>query len=169
MISARLTEAINEQITLEFYSAYMYLAMANDAIDKGFKGAANWLGLQFHEEQMHALKFSKYLQDKDAKVVLGQLEQPRTTWANLVEMFKDVLNHEQQVTSRINALMSIAVEERDYAAQGMLKWFVDEQVEEEANVADVIWMLEMNSESKVALFQADQELAKRAPAPVAAP
>jgi len=168
MISAKLTEAINVQITREFYSAYMYLAMANDAIDKGFKGAANWLTLQFQEEQMHALKFSKYLQDKGAKVVLGAIETPPTEWSDLVHLFKDVLVHEQKVTAWINAIMSVAVEEKDYAAQGMLKWFIDEQVEEEANVADVIWMLEMNSESKVALFVADQELAKRVPSPAPA-
>ncbi len=168
MISAKLTEAINVQITREFYSAYMYLAMANDAIDKGFKGAANWLSIQFQEEQMHALKFSKYLQDKGAKVVLGAIEAPQTEWSDLVQLFKDVLVHEQKVTSWINEIMSIAAEEKDYAAQGMLKWFIDEQVEEEANVADVIWMLEMNSESKVALYVADQELAKRVPAPAPA-
>jgi len=166
MISETLTNAINVQITREFYSAYMYLAMANDAMDKGFKGAANWLSLQFAEEQMHALKFSKYLQDKGAKVVLGEIEAPPTEWPDLVQMFKEVLDHEQKVTAWINEIMSIAADEKDYAAQGMLKWFVDEQVEEESNAMDVIWMLEMNSESKVALFQADQELAKRV---VAAP
>jgi ferritin len=168
MISDKLTKAINEQITREFYSAYMYLAMANDAMDKGFKGAANWLNLQFNEEQTHALKFSDYLQDQGAKVVLGAIEQPQSEWSDLVAMFKDVLEHEQKVTAWINEIMAIAVAENDFAAQGMLKWFIDEQVEEEANATDVIWMLEMNSESNVALFQADQELGKRVPSAPAA-
>ncbi len=168
MISETLAQAVNEQITRELYSAYMYLAMANDAMDKGFKGAANWLTLQFGEEQMHALKFSKYLQDRGAKVVLGAIEKPQSEWSDLTVMFKDVLTHERKVTAWINELMDIAVAESDFAAQGMLKWFIDEQVEEEATVADVIWMLEMNSESKVALFQADRELGSRTAAPAAA-
>lgn len=163
MISDKLANAINEQITREYYSAYMYIAMANDAMDKGFKGAANWLTLQFGEEQMHAQKFSAYLQDQNAKVVLGAIEQPPTEWSDLVTMFKDVLAHERKVTAWINELMAIAVEQKDFAAQGMLKWFIDEQVEEESTASDVIWMLEMNSESKVALYQADQELGKRVP------
>ena len=168
MISKTLTDAINEQITREYYSAYMYLAMANDAMDKGFKGASNWLALQFDEEQMHAMKLSQYLQDRGAKVILGEIEKPQDTWSDLVVMFKDVLEHEQKVTAWINEIMAIAVKENDFAAQGMLKWFIDEQVEEEANAADVIWMLEMNSESKVALFQADQELGKRVASAAAA-
>ncbi|MDA3925612.1 MAG: ferritin [Kiritimatiellae bacterium] len=168
MISKTLTEAINTQITREYFSAYMYLAMANDAMDKGFKGAFNWLSLQFAEEQGHALKLSKYLQDRGAKVILDEIEKPQDEWCDLVTIFKDVLVHEQKVTAWINEIMAIAVQESDFAAQGMLKWFIDEQVEEEANAADMIWMLEMNSESKVALFQADQELGKRvASAPVA--
>ena len=168
MISKTLTDAINEQITREYYSAYMYLAMSNDAMDKGFKGAANWLSLQFDEEQMHAQKFSAYLQDQGAKVVLGAIEKPQSEWSDLVVMFKDVLIHEQKVTAWINGIMAIAVKENDFAAQNMLKWFIDEQVEEEANATDVIWMLEMNSESKEALYQADQQLGKRvASAPAA--
>ena len=161
MISKTLTDAVNEQITREYYSAYMYLAMANDAMDKGFKGASNWLSLQFNEEQMHAMKLSQYLQDQGAKVVLGTIEKPQGEWSDLIAMFKDVLIHEQKVTAWINELMFIAVKENDFAAQGMLRWFIDEQVEEETNAADVIWMLEMNSESKVALFQADQQLGQR--------
>ena len=47
MISEKMTQAINDQINREFYSAFLYLAMANDAMDKGFKGAAHWLTLQF--------------------------------------------------------------------------------------------------------------------------
>jgi len=168
MISDKLTQALNVQITREFFSAYMYLAMANDAMDKGFKGASSWLSLQFGEEQFHALKLSKYLLDQGAKVVLDEIEKPQSEWPDPVSMFKDVLAHERKVTAWINELMTIAVQENDYAAQGMLKWFIDEQVEEESNAADVIWMLEMNCESKVALFQADMELGKRvASAPVA--
>jgi ferritin len=162
MISAKMADAINKQINRELFSAYLYLAMSNDATEKGFKGAASWFMLQFHEEQEHALKFSKYLQDQNAKVELFAIEEPRKTWADLLEMFKETLAHEQHVTACINELANQATVEKDHATQSMLRWFIDEQVEEESSVNDVIWMLEMSAGSKGAIFMADRQLGKRA-------
>jgi len=161
MISKKTAKAINTQINREFYSAFLYLAMANDAMDKGFKGAANWLTIQFKEEQEHAMKFAKYLQDQGAKVELAAIAAPKTEWKDLLEMFKDSLAHEKKVTAWICEINDLAVTEKDYATQNMLKWFIDEQVEEEANATDVIWMLEMSAGSKGALFMADKTLGKR--------
>ena len=161
MISAKMAAAINTQITREFYSAYLYLAMANDAMDKGFKGVANWFTVQFKEEQAHALKFSNYLQEQGAKVTLAAIEKPAATWADVVAMFKDAQAHEQKVTAWINELVDVAVSEKDYATQNTLKWFVDEQVEEEANLVDVLWTLDMCGGSKGALYMADKKLGKR--------
>jgi ferritin len=153
--------AINAQITREFYSAYLYLAMANDAMEKGYKGAANWFSIQFKEEQGHALKFSAYLYDQGAKVVLGAIDQPPVTWPDVTSMFKDSLVHERKVTAWINELADLAATEKDFATQNMLKWFIDEQVEEESTLADVLWMLDMSGTSKGALYMADKKLGKR--------
>jgi len=161
MISEKMTQAINDQINREFYSAFLYLAMANDAMDKGFKGAAHWLTLQFEEEQEHAMKFSAYLQDRGAKVKLAAMDMPKTEWKDLQAIFTEVLAHEQQVTAWINEINALAIAEKDYATQNMLRWFIDEQVEEEANASDVIWMLEMSAGSKGALFMADKTLGGR--------
>lgn len=161
MISKKTANAINTQINREFYSAFLYLAMANDAMAKGFKGAANWFTVQFREEQGHAMKFAKYLEDQGSKVELEALGKPKTEWVDLLEMFKDALAHEKKVTAWISDINTLAVEEKDYATQNMLKWFIDEQVEEEANATDVIWMLEMSAGSKGALFMADKTLGKR--------
>ncbi len=161
MISKKTAKAINAQINREFYSAYLYLAMANDAMDKGFKGAANWFTLQYKEEEGHALKFAGYLQEQGVKVELAAIEKPKGEWKDLLEMFQDALAHEKKVTAWISDIMTLAVEEKDYATQNMLKWFIDEQVEEEAAATDVIWMLEMSADSKGALFMADRQLGKR--------
>jgi len=161
MISKKAAKAINAQINREFYSAFLYLAMANDAMDKGFKGAASWFSVQFHEEQGHALKFAKYLQDQGAKVELAAISAPKTEWKSLLDMFKDALAHEKKVTAWISEINDLAVAEKDYATQNMLVWFINEQVEEEASATDVIWMLEMSEGSKGALFMADRQLGKR--------
>jgi ferritin len=161
MISKKTAKAINTQINREFYSAFLYLSMANDAMDKGFKGAAGWFSLQFKEEQEHALKFAHYLQEQGVKVELGALEKPKGEWPDLLAMFKEAQSHEKKVTSWLCEIMTLAVEEKDYATQNLLKWFIDEQVEEESNAADVVWMLEMSAGSKGALFMADKQLGKR--------
>ncbi|NLL83053.1 MAG: ferritin [Lentisphaerae bacterium] len=161
MISDRTVNAINAQINREYFSAFLYLAMANDAMDKGFKGAAHWFTQQFKEETEHALRFSKYLEDRGAKVMLTGMDAPQTEWPDLLAMFNDALAHEKKVTAWINEIADIALDERDFATQNMLKWFIDEQVEEEASVSDVIWMIEMSSGSKGAMFMADRTLGKR--------
>lgn len=161
MISKTMAAAINKQINREFFSAYLYLAMANDATDKGFKGVANWFNVQFKEEQGHALKFAHYLQEQNAKVELLPVEQPTLVWADVTSMFKEALSHEKKVTAWINELADLATTEKDHATQNLLKWFIDEQIEEEGNVTDILWMLDMCGTSKSALYLADKKLAKR--------
>jgi ferritin len=162
MISEKMTKEINAQINRELFSAYLYLAMSSDAMVKGFKGAANWFLVQFREEQGHALKFMKYLQDQNEKVDLRTVDAPKKKeWKDLIEMFKETLAHEKTVTANINKLMALAVEEKDFASQAALQWFVNEQVEEEATDNDAIWMLEMSAGSKGALFMADKKLGDR--------
>ena len=161
MISKKCAKAINAQINREFFSAFLYLSMANDAMDKGVKGVAKWFQIQFKEEQEHALKFAKYLEDQGEKVVLAAIEAPETAWAGPLEMFKDALVHEKKVTAWSKETAELAVAEKDFATQNMLVWFINEQVEEEANCNDAIWMLEMCGTSKGSLFMADHRLGKR--------
>jgi len=161
MISKKMTKAITLQINREQFSAYLYLAMANDAMDKGFKGAAKWFTMQYEEEQEHAMKFLAYLQDQGAKVKLAAMDMPKTEWKDLLAMFQEALSHEKKVTAWICEINDLAITEKDYATQNMLRWFIDEQVEEESSAADAIWMLEMSAGSKGALFMADKTLGKR--------
>ena len=161
MISKRMAKEINAQINREFFSAFLYLAMANDAIDKGYLGTGKWMNIQFKEEQEHALEFAKYLQDQGEKVVLGAMDAPKTEWKGILDMFQDALLHEKKVTAWINDLYSLALEEKDYATQSMLKWFIDEQVEEEANCNEAIAALEMVGGSANGLFMMDRQLGKR--------
>ena len=161
MISKKMAKEINAQIGREFFSAFLYLAMANDAFDKGFAGTYKWMSIQFKEEQEHALRFSKYLQDQGEKVVLGAWEAPKTLWKNILDMFEDALLHEKKVTAWINDLYTLAIEEKDYATQSMLKWFIDEQVEEEANCNEAIAALTLVGDSINGTFMMDRQLGKR--------
>ena len=161
MISKKMAKEINAQVNREFFSAFLYLAMANDALDKGYLGTYKWMSIQFKEEQEHALKFSKYLQDQGVKVELEAMEQPQKSWKNILEMFEDALEHEKKVTSWIYGLNTLAIAEKDYATQSMLKWFIDEQVEEEANCMEAISALKLNAASATASYMVDRHIGKR--------
>ena len=161
MISKKMAKEINAQINREFFSAFLYLAMANDALDKGFNGTYRWMSLQFQEEQEHALKFSKYLQDQGEKVELAAMDAPKTSWNDILDMFKDALEHEKKVTAWINDLYTLAIEEKDYATQSMLRWFIDEQVEEEANCNEAIAALQLVGSSPGATYMQDRQFGKR--------
>ena len=161
MISKKMAKEINAQINREFFSAFLYLAMANDAIDKGYLGTGKWMNIQFKEEQEHALKFAKYVQDQGAKVELAAMEAPKTEWKDILDMFKDALLHEKKVTAWIHDLNTLAIAEKDYATQSMLRWFIDEQVEEEANCNEAIGALSMVGSSAGSLYMVDRHIGKR--------
>lgn len=53
MVSKNLEKAINEQVNVEFWSAYLYLSMSAHFANEGLMGFANWFKVQFQEEQDH--------------------------------------------------------------------------------------------------------------------
>ncbi|MCC8154663.1 MAG: ferritin [Tannerellaceae bacterium] len=161
MLSKKMEEALNAQINAEMWSAYLYLSMSADFASSGKPGFANWMNIQFQEEQEHALKFLNYVISRGGKPVLKPIEAVKTSWSSPLEAFEDTLHHEQKVTSLINELYALATEEKDYATQSMLKWFIDEQVEEEETAQGIIDALRMISDNGFGLYTLDKELAAR--------
>ena len=161
MISKKLEAAINAQINAEMWSAYLYLSMSAYCQETGFPGMANWFAVQFKEEQDHAMILFNYLQSRGGRVLLSPIEAVPTEWASPLAAFEHTLEHEGKVTSLINNLMALAVEEKDFAAQSRLNWFVDEQVEEEENATELIQKLRLIGDNGYGLYQLDQELAAR--------
>ncbi|MGD0038487.1 MAG: ferritin [Bacteroidota bacterium] len=161
MISKLLQDAINEQINFELFSAYLYLSMSAYFETQNLSGFANWTRVQYQEETGHAMKLYKYVFDRSGAVTLKSIAQPATKFKTPLDIFKEILKHEQKVTSLINKLYELAVKEKDYAAQIFLQWFINEQVEEEKNAIDIINMLEMIGDSPVSLIMADRQLGMR--------
>jgi ferritin len=161
MLSKKMTSAINSQINKEIYSAYLYLAMAVDAEQKGFKGAAVWFKVQYHEEMVHAMKFCEYVADQGGDLKLMAVAEPPSRYSSLLDMFEKTLAHERIVTKSINDLMDLAIAEKDHASQALLAWYVTEQVEEEKNAAEISQTLRMIGDNTSALFLYDKELGAR--------
>lgn len=164
-----LVTAVNDQINAELESAYLYLAMSARMEERNLPGLARWLKIQWEEEIAHAMKFYDFLIQRDAHVSLKAIAQPEATFDSPVEAFKIVLEHERHITNRIWKLSELAAQESDFALQSLLKWFVDEQVEEEDNARAAIDALSLVGNSGPGLFLFDREMGERsAPAQPAA-
>jgi ferritin len=162
MLNKNLEAAINEQIKHEFYSAYLYLSMGAWAESNNLSGSARWLKMQAQEEQEHALKFFEYVHDRGGAVTLQAIAQPPAVFTSLLDLFEQVLAHEQKVTALINRLYEAAVKENDYPTQFMLQWFVNEQVEEEKNGTAIVEQLRLVGSQPQGLFMIDSRLGARA-------
>jgi ferritin len=161
MIKKEVLDAINEQINAESYSAYMYLSMAAYFEEMGLSGFSNWMKVQYQEESAHALKFFNYITERGGKVVLKAVAQVPVDFSGIVDVFEQTLRHENQVTEKINNLMNIAVSASDHATQSFLKWFIDEQVEEEANVERILATLKLINGEGNGVFMMDREMSQR--------
>lgn len=161
MISKKMAEMLNEQLNKEYFSSYLYLSMAAYCADRSLEGFANWFRVQAQEEHTHALKFYDYLQQQQARVLLKAISEPPADFSSVSDAATQALKHEKFVTKSIHEIYTLAAEERDYATQNFLNWFVTEQVEEEASAQLLVDKLEMIGESKGSLLYLDKEAKKR--------
>jgi ferritin len=160
-INKKIEDAINKQVNAEIYSAYLYLGMSAKCTEMNLKGMANWFYVQAQEEMTHAMKFYRFVLERGGSAVLPAIEGVRTDWKAPLEMFEAAYEHEQKVTALIHNIVDIALAERDHATASMLNWFVDEQVEEEANASEIAEKLKLIGESKDGLFMLDKDLTAR--------
>ena len=161
MISKAMQEAVNEQINKELYSSYLYLSMAAYFENKNLPGFAKWLHVQTDEERGHGMKLYQHLVDRNGRVALKTIAAPVTDWKSNLEVFKEVQTHEAEVTASINGLYELALKEKDYPMQVLLQWFINEQVEEEKNAADIVQQLELIDAHGTAVLMLDHQLGKR--------
>ncbi len=161
MLSPKMVAALNEQIKHELYSSYLYLSMSAFCDSLNLKGFAHWMKLQAEEERAHAMKFYDFLLGNAQRVSLDTIDKPPLDFGSPRAIFQKVLEHERMITGRIHKLYELATQEKDYATQIMLQWFVTEQTEEEANAMDILARIEMVEERMSAVLWIDKELKKR--------
>ena len=161
MLSKKMTQALNEQVNREMYSAYLYMSMSAYSAEIGLKGFANWFMVQYHEEMYHAMKIYEYIQRQGETIQLESIAKPPQKFESALDMFTQTLAHEQYITKSINDLMDLAVAKSDHATNIFLQWYVTEQVEEEENDNDIIARLKLIGDNPHGLLMLDRELAER--------
>lgn len=161
MSNKKLLDLLNKQYNFEIESAYIYKAMSLWAEKETWPGVANFLHQQAQEEMFHASKLEHYLLDIGYDVKLTKLAEPKAEYKSLLEVFKEALDHEKQVTSNFVEIMKEAKDASDYQTEIQAQWFLTEQVEEEATFDELILTLERINDSAAGLFQFDAQLAQR--------
>ena len=152
---------LNEQINKEFYSAYLYLDIANYYDELDLDGYANYYMIQAQEERDHALLFMKYMQNNGLKVTLEAIGKPDKTFDSILAPLVVAADHERYVTALINIIYHACHEDKDYRTMKFLDWFVDEQMEEEENADKMISRYKLFGSDPKGLYLLDQEYAAR--------
>lgn len=165
MLSKSVTQLLNEQINKEFYSAYLYLDMANCYSDVSLTGFENWFTVQAQEERDHAMLFRTYLLNNDEKVTFEAIKKPDFVYVDAKTPLTAALEHEYTVTASINTIYAEAYQEKDFRTMQFLDWFVKEQGEEEKNTTDLIKRYELFGHDAKGLYNLDQEMGARVYAP----
>ena len=158
-MNEKMIKAINKQLNFELESAHVYLAMQNYFASVTLTGFEHWFGVQYKEEVEHAQKFMDYLNDRGARVEITGFNSPKNEFTSVLEVLETSLAHEKEVTRRINELMALAIELKDYATFSFLNWYVDEQVEEESNFNSLIDKVKMMDNNGIYII--DRELSSR--------
>jgi ferritin len=160
-MTAAVFEAINRQIAAEFGASFSYLAMAGWCEHHKFMGAGKWLRLQSQEEHLHAMKLFNFVLARNYQAKLTALEQPKSDFSSIVDVFERAFEQEQGVSQQIDGLYELAFKEKVFAAMAELQWFITEQVEEEKSVREIVAKFQMVKDDPASLLDLDRELGSR--------
>lgn len=161
MLSEKLQDALNEQIKWEIYSALQYKAIAGYFDEVNLPGFVSWMDNQAKEELFHADKFVAWLCEAGGRTDFRAMDAPKNDFTSPLAAFEFSLSHEEEVSARVNNLMTLAKEENHHALQIFLQWFVNEQVEEEATFGQVVAELKLVEGDGRGLLMLDRELGQR--------
>ena len=157
----QVAELLNQQVNKEFYSAYLYLDIANYYDDQDLDGYANYYMIQAQEERDHALQFIKYMQSNDLKVTLEAIDKPDKVFSSVLDPLVAAAEHERYVTASINEIYHAAYQVKDYRTMKFLDWFVNEQMEEEDSADTMVSRYKLFGNDPRGLYLLDQEYAGR--------
>lgn len=158
MLSKNIENALNEQIKIEAESSQVYLSMASWAETQGFEGVASFMYKHSDEERMHMLKLAKFVNERGGHAKVSALDAPPVSFGSFKEMFQSLFDHEVMVSEKINDLVDITLNQKDYATHNFLQWYVSEQIEEEALARNILDKISLIGDDKGGLYLFDNDV-----------
>ncbi len=163
MLTGKVQDAINDQISREFYSAFLYLSMSGYFEANDLPGFASWMRSQYQEELAHAGRLFDFVVDTGGRPRIAAVDQPPHDFDSPLAVMEEALSHEREITQAIHRLYELSTQEKCYSAEVEMQWFIKEQLEEEKTVSDIVAQLRMAGDNGAALFLLDKELGARQP------
>jgi len=160
MLSKKMEGVLNAQIIIEAESSQIYLAMASWAENQGFEGVAQFMYAHSDEERMHMLKLIKFINERGGYAKIGALKASPSEFGSFKEVFEILLVHEIMVSKSINNLVHISLQEKDYATNNFLQWYVSEQIEEEALARTILDKIRLIGDDKSGFYLFDNDIKK---------
>jgi len=158
MLSKRVEEVLNSQVQIEANSSQFYLAMASWAENNGYEGTSEFLYSHSDEERSHMLKLVGFINERGGHAIIPALPKPEEMYGSIKDVFKNLLEHEINVTNKINNVVHICLEEKDYTTHNFMQWFVSEQIEEEALARTVMDRLNLVAEDASGMYMFDRDI-----------
>lgn len=158
-MNTTIESALNQQINMELEAYYTYLGASAFFDEMGLKGFAEWMFHHAEEEMTHAMKIYHFVLSRRGSITLYPIPAPKQDWKTAQDVVESAFAHEQKVTASINDIVALARQEKDYATDSFMQWFVDEQVEEEEVVDDILQKLNLVGDFRPGLYLLDRELA----------
>lgn len=159
MLSKKIENSLNNQLSIEAYSSHVYLAMASWAENQGFPGIADFLYSHSDEERLHMMKLVRYINERGGSAIIPTLKKPEINYSGITELFEDLLKHEINVTLSINEVVHDCLQEKDYSTHNFMQWYVAEQLEEEALAHDILDKLKLIGGNAGGLYMFDRDVA----------
>jgi ferritin len=153
-ISNAMADLMNAQVGNELGASNQYLQIASYFDGESLSKLAKFFYDQSEEEREHAMKFVHYLMDVGAKLGIANIPATNTDIGTAEKAFEMSLGWEQEVTRQINAMMDLAIQEKDYASQAFLQWFVTEQVEEISTMENMLQVVRKAGEKNLLMVEA---------------
>ena len=158
MLSKKIQEALNKQITEEAYAADFYLSMASWCDTRGFRGAAGFMYSHSEQERMHLMKLFRYVNAAGGHAVVHETKKPPREYQSLQQVMEHTLEHERSLTKKINQLVDGCLTEKDYSTFNFLQWYVAEQHEEERVLQQILDLMKISGADGRGLILVDKEI-----------
>jgi ferritin len=153
-ISKAMADLMNAQVGNELGASNQYVQIASYFDGESLSKLAKFFYKQAEEEREHAMKFVHYLMDVSTALSVPAIPAAKTDVGTAEKAFEMSLGWEREVTGQINAMMDLAVQEKDYASQAFLQWFVTEQVEEVSSMERMLQIVRKTGEKNLLMVEA---------------
>jgi len=153
-ISKSMADLMSAQVGNELGASNQYIQIATFFDGRSLSKLSKFFYNQAEEEREHGMKFVHYLMEVGADMKIAAIPATKTNIGTAEKAFEMSLSWEKEVTAQINALMDLAIQEKDYASQAFLDWFVTEQVEEISTMESMLNIVRQAGEKNLLMVEA---------------